>query len=44
MIANDPYAELERRFGVRLTSLEVFVERQVAAARRAGEGAPRPAG
>jgi NADH dehydrogenase len=40
----DGAAELERRFGVRLTSLEVFVERQVAAARRAGEGAPRPAG
>jgi len=36
-------AELERRFGVRLTSLEAFVERQVRAARPTREGAPHPA-
>jgi uncharacterized protein YbjT (DUF2867 family) len=39
----DGAAELERRFDVRLTPLEVFVERQVGAARPARDGAPRPA-
>jgi NADH dehydrogenase len=36
----DGAAELERRFGIRLTTLEAFVQRQVSAARPAGSNRP----